>query len=269
MRLPGMTTLVTGAAGVFGTAIARRFAAEGARVVMTDIDAGGLKTAAEHVREDRADATAPATGEPGADVPEPDVLEIAADLVDPGDVARLFAELDARDLALDVLVNNAGCVVRSPLKFHTDADWHRVLRVNLDSVFHCSREAVRRMLPRRYGRIVNVSSVLGLTGGAEEIAYSTAKAGVIGFTKSLAQEVGRRDIRVNALCPTLVDSGVSRDWFAGLGVDPNTVAAFLARRTGMSRAIGPDDVADAAVFLGSRECGYVNGQALVLGGVTG
>lgn len=246
--LSDSVVLITGAAGVFGTAIATRYAAEGATLMLTDVDEAGLAAVAKGLGTER-------------------VATCTTDLTDPAAVEQLFKQVDATFGQLDTLINNAGAALRSPLIFHTDADWHRMLRVNLDSVFYCTRQAVRRMLPRRRGRIVNVSSALGLTGGADEVAYATAKAGVIGFTRSVAQEVGRRGLCVNAICPTLADSGVSRAYFEGFDVDVRAVAGYLARRAAMPRALEPDDVADIAVFLGSPACGYLNGQAILVGGV--
>ncbi|MBF6125828.1 SDR family NAD(P)-dependent oxidoreductase [Nocardia brasiliensis] len=250
-RLDDSIALVTGAAGVFGTAIATRYAEEGATLVLTDVDATRLQATVKTVE---AVAAAP-------------VSAFVADLTEPAEVTRLFAHTDETWGRLDVLINNAGGALRSPLVFHNDADWRRMLRVNLDTVFYCSRQAVRRMLPRRSGRIINVASALGLTGGADEVAYATAKAAVIGFTRSVAQEVGRRGVCVNAICPTLADSGVSREYFGGFEVDIRAVAAYLARRAAMPRPIAPDDVADVAVFLGARESAYLNGQAILVGGV--
>ncbi|WP_069160493.1 SDR family NAD(P)-dependent oxidoreductase [Nocardia altamirensis] len=250
-RLSDSVALVTGAAGVFGTAIATRYAEEGAALILTDLD------------ETRLQATAKAV-EAVAAVP---ISTFVADLTAPDQVAALFEHTDETFGKIDVLINNAGGALRSPLVFHTDADWHRMLRTNLDTVFYCSRQAVRRMLPRRSGRIITVSSALGLTGGADEVAYATAKAAVIGFTRSVAQEVGRRGICVNAICPTLADSGVSREYFGGFDVDIRAVAGYLARRAAMPRPIAPDDVADIAVFLGARASAYLNGQAILVGGV--
>jgi NAD(P)-dependent dehydrogenase (short-subunit alcohol dehydrogenase family) len=247
VRLSGITAVVTGGAGAFGGAIATRYAAQGATVVLTDQDGDRLAAAAATV---------------------PGVTPVVADLTEPAEVAGLFAAVD-RVGPVDVLVNAAGCIVRSPLRFHTDAAWQRVLRVNLDSVFYCSRMAIQRMLPRRRGRVVNLSSVLGITGGADEIAYATAKAGVIGFTRSLAQEVGRYGICVNAICPTMAAGGVSDEYFSGLHAEPAAVAAVLARRARMPRPIEPGDVADVALFLATPESSYVNGQAVQLGGAAG
>ncbi|CAM4083884.1 SDR family oxidoreductase [Nocardia ninae] len=250
-RLGDSVAVVTGAAGVFGTAIAIRYAEEGAALVLTDLDETRLRVTVKAVE---AVAAVPVTA-------------FAADLTEPAEVGTLFEHADNAYGRIDVLINNAGSALRSPLVFHTDADWHRMLRVNLDSVFYCTRQAVRRMLPRRTGRIINVSSALGLTGGADEVAYATAKAAVIGFTRSVAQEVGRRGICVNAICPTLAESGVSREYFGGFEVDIRAVAGYLARRAAMPRPISPDDVADMAVFRGARESAYLNGQAILVGGV--
>jgi len=249
-RLPDTVAVVTGAAGVFGSAIAARFAAEGASLVLTDIDEDRLNTVVKNVDEHGVGT----------------VSAFVADLTAPADVSRLFDYVDEQFGRLDTLINNAGCAIRSPLAFHNDADWHRMFRVNLDSVFYCSRQAVQRMLQRRRGRIINMSSALGLTGGAEEVAYATTKAAIIGFTRSVAQEVGRRGICVNAICPTLADSGVSRTYFEGLDVEIRAVAQYLARRASMPKPIDPADVADVAVFLSSSESGYINGQALLVGG---
>ncbi|MFI6170562.1 SDR family NAD(P)-dependent oxidoreductase [Nocardia sp. NPDC051052] len=250
-RLGDTVALVTGAAGVFGTAIATRYAEEGAALVLTDVDETRLQATVKSIE---AVAAVPITAH-------------VADLTDPTDVTRLFEHTDKTFGRIDILINNAGGALRSPLVFHNDADWHRMLRVNLDTVFYCSRQAVRRMLPRRSGRIVNVASALGLTGGADEVAYATAKAAVIGFTRSVAQEVGRRGICVNAICPTLADTGASRAYFGGFDVDIQAVAGYLARRAAMPRPIAPDDVAAIAVFLGARESTYLNGQAILVGGV--
>ena len=253
MRSDAEVVLITGAAGSFGTAMTATFAAGGARLVLTDLDAERLGAAVERARAAGAKH----------------VLSVPADLTESAAVTRLFESVDERFDRLDVLINNAGLAERCPLKFHTDAAWRRVLSVNLDSVFHCSRAAVRRMLPKRSGCIINISSMLGVTGGADEIAYATAKAGVIGFTKSLAQEVGRRNIRVNAICASLADTSISQGYFRGLGTDASAVADVLAARAAMPRALQPADVADVAAYLASAASSYVNGQSLLLNGAAG
>jgi NAD(P)-dependent dehydrogenase (short-subunit alcohol dehydrogenase family) len=194
------------------------------------------------------------------------IVPMPADVADAGDAEGLFAAVADSFGRLDVLVNNAGTVIRSPLKFHTDADWHHVIRVNLDSLFYCSRAAVRMMLPRRSGRIINIASNLALHGGSHEIAYVTAKAGMLGFTRSLAQEVGPRRIRVNAICPSMAETGLTRSYFDGLDASPGVLAAVFARLAGMDRPMSADDVADVALFLASGESDYVNGQFIALEG---
>lgn len=256
MRLKDMVTLITGSASGLGYAIATRFVEEGANVIINDIDVDRAHKACEQIG-----ALCSQAGQR--------VTALVADVADPVAVDRMFGAVKARWGRLDVLVNNAGIVIRSPLKFHTDEDWNRVLHVNLDSVFYCSRAAIKLMLPRQWGRVINISSTLGLVGGAHEIAYATAKAGVIGFTKSLAREVGRRNICVNAICPTLAETALTQNYFEDTGVDQRVVAAVLARLACMPRSMNAQDVAHLAVFLASHESAYMNGQALVLDGAIG
>jgi NAD(P)-dependent dehydrogenase (short-subunit alcohol dehydrogenase family) len=251
-RLTGRVALVTGAAGGLGSAMAARFLEAGADVLVNDLNAGQAECLTHRL------ASRPCAGQR--------VLALPADVSDPGQVEQMFAEIAGTFGRLDVLVNNAGTVVRSPLKFHTDTDWHRVIRVNLDSLFYCSRAAIRMMLPRRSGRIINIASTLALHGGADEIAYATSKAGVIGFTRSLAQEVGPKSIRVNVICPSLTETGLTRSYFEGLGVSPKVMAAVFARLASMERPMTAADVADVALFLASAESDYVNGQVIALEG---
>lgn len=253
LRLTNKITLVTGSAGGLGYAMAERFLEEGAHVIINDLDAERAHAAGAALRERRITA-------------EQEVMVLPGDVADSRKVTEIFAAVASAFSRLDVLVNNAGIVIRSPLKFHNDDDWHRVLHVNLDSVFLCSRAAIKLMLPRQWGRIINISSTLGVVGGAREIAYATSKAGIIGFTKSLAREVGRRSICVNAICPSLADTNLTHGYFDGIGADQRTVAAVLAHLAAMPRPMNALDVAHLAVFLASDESAYVNGQALVLDG---
>jgi NAD(P)-dependent dehydrogenase (short-subunit alcohol dehydrogenase family) len=250
--LDGQVALVTGGAGGLGSAMAARFLEAGAQVLVNDLDAGQAERVI-HGLEERPCASSR-------------ILALPADVSDPDQVDRMFAEIADSFGRLDVLVNNAGVVVRSPLKFHTDTDWHRVIRINLDSLFYCSRAAIRMMLRRRSGRIINIASTLALRGGADEIAYATSKAGMIGFTKSLAQEVGPKCIRVNAICPSLTETGLTRSYFEGLGVSPRVMAVVFARLASMERPMTAADVADVALFLASKESDYVNGQIIALEG---
>jgi NAD(P)-dependent dehydrogenase (short-subunit alcohol dehydrogenase family) len=250
--LAGQVALITGAAGGLGSAMACRFVEAGAHVVLNDLDAERAEAAALRL------ASQAGVGQ--------QLVTLPADVSDGAQVERLFAEIAGSLRRLDVLVNNAGVVVRSPLKFHSDNDWHQVMRVNLDSLFYCSRAAIRMMLPRRRGRIINIASSLALHGGSHEIAYVTSKAGMIGFTKSLAREVGPRSIRVNAICPSLAETGLTRSYFEGMDVDPRMVAALLARLACMERPMTAQDVADVALFLASRESDYINGQVITLDG---
>jgi len=252
-ELDGRVALVTGAGGDFGSAIAGRLLQAGHRVIVNDVNPERAHAVGDELRKLYGDE-------------KHRVEVLVADVSDATQVEGLFKRTAEVFGGLDVLVNNAAVVTRSPLKFHTTDEWHRVLRVNLDSVFFCSRAAITLMLPRRWGRIINISSVLGLSGGEYEIAYATSKAGVIGFTKSLAREVGRRMLCVNAICPSLANTGLSRDYFDGTGADARVVESVLARMAPMGRSMVANDVADVTAFLASEASAYVNGQAVVLDG---
>lgn len=263
-RLEGKTALITGAGSGIGAAIARRFRAEGARVAVNDID----KAAAERLARELEGPCC------------------VADVTDSRAVARMFQDLgEAFDGQLDVLVNNAGIgglendpalaekmrtvmarqaeelMTQGRISTHwdltetyTDEQWHRMLAVHLDGTFFCSREALKLMGPRETGCILNMGSIMGTASEAGAIAYCTAKAGILGFTRSLAREVASRNIRVNAVAPGWIDTPMT----APLG----EVRSLLAARTPLGRFGTPDDIAWAAVYLASDEAAFVTGQVL-------
>jgi len=160
---------------------------------------------------------------------------------------------------LDLLVNNAGVSVDALLLRLKEEDWERVLRTNLTGVFHCTKAAVRAMVRARYGRIVNLTSVVAEMGNAGQAAYAAAKAGVIGLTKSLAREVAARGITVNAVAPGLVET----DMTAGLD---DRQRSFYTNVIPAGRIATPEDVAAAVAFLASPEAGYITGQVLHVNG---
>src|SRR5207245_11088103 len=204
MKLHGRVALVTGAARGIGLAIASRFVTEGARVALVDIDKG-VEGAAKRLGE-------------GA-------LGLVADVTATADVERAVTTVHARWGRLDVVVNNAGITGGSKLTWEvTDAEWQRVLAVDLTSVFLVSRAAVRLMLGQGSGRIINIASVAGKEGNATLVPYSTAKAGVIGFTKGLAKEVATRGILVNAVAPAMIGTDMVRQ------MSQETVDMLLADR---------------------------------------
>ena len=237
--LTGTTALVTGATGGLGGAIARGLRAQGARVALSG------------TRRDALDALA---ADLGGDCPV-----LPCDLGDRAQVERLAGDAEAALGSLDILVNNAG-ITRDGLAVRMkDEDWDGVLAVNLYSGFALARAALRGMMKRRHGRIIGITSVVGVTGNAGQSNYAAAKAGMIGLSKSLAAEVASRGITVNCIAPGFIESPMTdalneKQRTAILGTVP-------AGRLGLGA-----EIAAAAVYLASREAAYVTGQTLHVNG---
>jgi 3-oxoacyl-[acyl-carrier protein] reductase len=237
-ELTGQTAVVTGAATGIGEAIAHRLARAGATVAVADIDAEGATQTAE--------AIAASAGAPSFAVP--------TDITDPDSVSRAFGEVLARTGRIDVLVNNAGIAGRAaPLWEQTDTDWQQVIAVNLNGVFHCCRAVISHMRERRYGRIVNISSIAGKEGNPNMTGYSSTKAAVIAFTKSLAKEVALDGICVNAVAPAVVRTRI-------LDQLTPTQIEYMTSRIPMRRTGTPEEIAAVVHFLASSDCSFVTGQ---------
>ena len=237
--LAGTTALVTGATGGLGGAIARALHAQGARVALSG------------TRRDALDALA---AELGGDCPV-----LPCDLGDRAQVEALAGAAEAALGSLDILVNNAG-ITRDGLAVRMkDEDWDKVLQVNLTSGFALARAALRGMMKRRRGRIIGITSVVGVTGNAGQSNYAAAKAGMIGMSKALAAEVASRGITVNCIAPGFIESPMTD----ALNEKQRTsiLASVPAGRLGLG-----DEIAAAVVFLASREAGYVTGQTLHVNG---
>lgn len=236
--LSGRTALVTGATGGIGGAIARALHAQGAVVMLTGR------------REDALKALAAELGERTHVLP--------ADLSAEGAAVKLIADAEALH-PLDILINNAG-VTRDTLALRMkDEDWQHVIDTNLTAAFSLIRAALKGMMKRRHGRIVNITSIVGVTGNPGQANYAASKAGLIGMSKSLAQEVAARGITVNCIAPGFIDTAMTEDL-------PEAQKTALLARVPAGKLGAPEDVAAAAVYLASAEAAYCSGQTLHVNG---
>jgi 3-oxoacyl-[acyl-carrier protein] reductase len=235
--LEGKRALVTGASKGIGRAIAEELARAGAHVVV------GYRSG-----KDEAEELAAAIG--GA--------AVQADVSSPEDAARLVAE--AGDI--DVLVNNAGLTRDGLLARMSDDDWRTVIDTNLSSVFYTCRAVTRPMMKRRGGSIVNISSVVGVHGNWGQTNYAASKAGIIGFTKSLARELGSRNIRANVVAPGYVKTALT-------DVLPEEATAAMIQNTPLGRVAEPQEIAGAVRFLASDAAGFITGEVLLVDGGLG
>jgi 3-oxoacyl-[acyl-carrier protein] reductase len=238
--LTGKTALVTGASRGIGEAIARRLAETGAHVICA-------ARSRERVEDLAAEITAAGGHATGAEV------DITA-----GDVrARIRAILDQQPI--DILVNNAGVTDDDLFVRMKPEAWTNVLRTNLDSAFHITQEILKKMIRARWGRVINISSIVGMSGNPGQVNYAASKAAIIGFTKSLALEIGSRNVTVNAIAPGFISTAMT---------DVLTAEAreALEARIALKRLGTPDDVAYAAVFLASEQAGYITGTVINVSG---
>jgi len=235
--LEGKTALVTGASRGIGRAIAVELARAGASVVLS-YRTGGVE----------AETLA---GEIGG-------RAVQSDVSDPESAAALVEEAGE----LDILVNNAGVTRDGLLVRMSDEDWHTVIDTNLASVFYTCRAAVRGMMKRRSGAVVNISSIVGIHGNWGQTNYAASKAGIIGFTKSLARELGSRNVRANVVAPGYVKTQLT-------DVLPEDATKTMLDNTPLGRLGDPEDVAGAVRFLCSEEAAFVTGAVLLVDGGLG
>jgi 3-oxoacyl-[acyl-carrier protein] reductase len=237
--LTGMTALVTGASGGIGSAIAAALAQQGARVALSGTREEALRSVAAGLGGDH--------------------VIVPANLSDAAAVDALVPQAVEQLGKLDILVHNAG-ITRDNLAMRMkDEEWDQVIRVNLEAGFRLARAALKPMMRAKYGRIISITSVVGATGNPGQANYAASKAGLVGMSKALAQEVASRNITVNCIAPGFIQSSMT-------DALPDAQKQTLMGRIPAGRLGGGNDVAAAAVYLASREAAYVTGQTIHVNG---
>lgn len=243
--LTGMTALVTGASGGIGSSIAKALAAQGATLALSGSNEEKLKAFAAEL---------------GANNPEAGHKTIVCNLSDPASVDALVPQaLEALGGRLDILVNNAGITRDNLILRMKDEEWSQVIQVNLEAAFRLVRAAAKPMMKARFGRIISITSVVGVTGNPGQSNYCASKAGIIGMSKSLGQELASRGITVNCVAPGFIRSAMTD------ALNDAQKSAILSRIPVGDLGDG-DDIGAAVVYLASKEAGYVNGQTLHVNG---
>ena len=238
-RLDGKTALITGATGGIGGAIARRLHQQGAVVAISGTRAERLQELADELGER--------------------VFVLPCDLADGDAVSNLPAQAEEAMGQVDILVNNAAMIHDALIMRMKDEDWEQVMQVNLTASFQLARGVLRGMMKRRYGRIIGISSVVGTMGNPGQANYAASKAGLIGFTKSLAWEVSSRGITANVISPGFIDTAMT-------DALNDKQKQSLASRIPSGRVGEADEVATSVLFLASEEAGYITGQTLHVNG---
>jgi 3-oxoacyl-[acyl-carrier protein] reductase len=243
MHLGGKVAIVTGASRGIGRAVALKLAQAGAKVVINY--AGNVK-AAEEVLESIQHLNGEA-------------ILVQGDVSKASDMEGLIKQTLEQFGRIDILVNNAGITRDNLLMRMKEDDWDAVLNTNLKGVYYCTKAVAKIMMKQRYGKIVNMTSVVGVTGNAGQSNYAAAKAGVIGFTKSMAKELASRNITVNAVAPGFIATDMTKDL-------PDAVREAMAAEIPLARLGQPDDIGNAVLFLASDFSSYITGQTLHVDG---
>jgi len=243
LDLSDKVAVVTGAALGIGRTIAETLGQRGAHLVVADLQVEKAEAAGKEIAAD--------TGRRA--------IAVQVDVADNASAKAMIDRAIAEFGRVDILVNNAGITRDNLIMRMKEADWDLVLNVNLKGAFNCSKAVIRPMMKQRYGRIVNITSVSGLAGQAGQTNYSSSKAGLIGFTKALAKEVGSRNITVNAVAPGFIETDLTADL-------PQELKDMAIQMTPVGRFGKPEDVANAVAFLASDETGFITGQVLSVDG---
>ncbi|NSL46635.1 3-oxoacyl-[acyl-carrier-protein] reductase len=243
MHVDGKVALITGGSRGIGRAVAIKLAGAGAKVV---INYAGNLAAAQEVEQ-----TIKAAGG--------EAVIIQGDVADAGSVERMINQMIDTYGRIDILVNNAGITRDGLLIRMKEEDWDAVLNTNLTGVFHCTKAVARLMTKQRSGKIINISSVVGVTGNIGQANYAAAKAGVIGFTKAMAKELASRGITVNAVAPGFIATDMT-------AVLPEQIKTELISRIPLGKLGSPEDISAAVLFLASEAASYITGQTLNVNG---
>ena len=242
MNLSGKIAIVTGSGQGIGREIALMLAEHGASVVISDINATSANNVATEIKDMNGQSIA-----------------IMADVSAQDEVTKLASETLSTFGRIDILVNNAGITRDALLMRMSVADWDQVVTINLKSAFLCTQATIRTMMKQRWGRIINIASVVGLIGNAGQANYAAAKAGLIGLTKTTAREVASRGVTVNAIAPGFIDTGMTRDL-------SDKAKQELTSQIPVGYIGSPKDVAYAVSFLASEEAHYITGHVLNVNG---
>jgi len=242
MLLSNKVALITGGARGIGKEIALIFAREGARIVICDVNSEELEKARIEIQGSSTD-----------------VLVFKVDVTNLKEVENMAGNILDNFGKIDILINNAG-ITRDALLLRLDeSDWDKVIAVNLKGTFNCTKAVSKGMLKQRQGRIINIASIIGLIGNAGQANYSASKAGIIGFTKSVAREFASRSITVNAIAPGFIQTDMTDKL-------PQEIKEQMLKQIPLGRFGKPSDVAQAALFLASEASSYITGQVIVVDG---
>jgi 3-oxoacyl-[acyl-carrier protein] reductase len=240
MSLEGEIALVTGASRGIGKAIAEKLAADGATVIGTATSESGAEKITEYLS---------ASGGKG----------MMLNVTDADSVKDVIKAITDTFGAVSILVNNAGITRDNLLMMMKDEQWDDIINTNLSSIYRVSKAVLRPMTKARKGRIINIASVVGLTGNPGQTNYAAAKAGIIGFSRSLAREIGSRNITVNTVAPGFIDTDMTREL-------PEAQREALIKQIPLARLGDPADIANAVSFLASPEAGYITGETINVNG---